>query len=266
MIKTVVVSDINFGVVLAAIEKPDVIAAVLNDVMSGARAFWIQQAGTKLSSSRRDYINGIQEVVVGKKTASVSLVGVLPNLVEQGMDAYDMHTTLLGPDVPVVPWGSGQKGKHARKDGGFYRVIPFRHQTPGTIGQGGGTPMGKQYAGMLGKAASEELGKKIHAEAKKLAPTTGKPGSATQWGDRLPEGLAPKLSEKHSTDIFAGMVKQEKKYKGATQSTYTTFRVISDGVPDKWHHPGIEPSRLADEVEKYVEKIAPLAFAALMEG
>lgn len=263
MIKTVVIADENTAVALAALEDDDVIATVLNDVMSAARAFWIQQAGSKLKTSRRDYINGIQEVVVGKRTASVALVGVLPNLVEQGMAAFDMHTTLLGPDVPVVPWGSGQKGKHARKDGGFYRAIPFRHQTPGSIGQGGGVPMGKQYAGAMGMAAANELGKKIHAAAKELAPTTGKPGK-TQWGERLPEGLAPKLSAKHTTDIYAGMVRQEKTYKGATQSTYTTFRMISDGVPDKWMHPGIEPANIADDVEKYVDKIAPLAFAALL--
>lgn len=264
MIKTVIIQDASTELLLQALADNDVVSAVLEDVMAGARDFWIQLAGQKLNSSRRDYINGIQKVVSGKKTASISLVGVMPNNVEQGMDAYDMHTTLLGPEVPVVPWGSGQKGKHARKDGGYYRVIPFRHQTPDSIGQGGGAPMGTAYQGMLGTSAAAELGKKIYAEAAKLSATKGKPGKATSWGDRLPAGLAPKLKSSHSTDIYSGMVRSSKKYKGEEQSTYTTFRVISDGVPDKWHHPGIPAANLADEVEKYIDKIVPLAFDLLV--
>lgn len=161
--------------------------------------------------------------------------------------------------------GSGQKGKHARKDGGFYRAIPFRHQTPGTIGQGGGAPMGTQYTGLIGQAAAEELGKKIHTAAQELKKTTGSPSKGTKWGERLPEGLAPKLKEKHTTDIYSGMVRMEKKYKGATQSTYMTFRMISDGQPTKFLHPGIEAANLAAEVEQYIDKVAPLAFAALVK-
>lgn len=266
MIKTIIIADEDLAAALSASASPEVIRAVLNDVMTGARNEWIKLAGERLSSSRRDYINGIQNVELSGMLATVALVGVMPNNVEHGMPAYDMHTTLLGPDVPVVPWGSGERGKHARKGGGFYRVIPFRHQTPGTLGQGGGAPMGTQYKGALGDEEAKSLGKKIHKAAKKLAPTTGAPGEKTKWGERLPEGLAPKLSEKHSTDIYAGMVRQEKTYKGATQSTYTTFRVISDGVPDKWMHPGIEAVHIADDVQKYVEKVAPMAFAALFGG
>jgi hypothetical protein len=264
MIKTVVIADVNMGIMLAALADKDVVASVLEDVMTGARNEWIKLAQTKLNSSRRDYINGIQEVVVEKFSASVTLLGLMPNYVENGMSPFNMHSTLLGPDVPVVPWGSGQKGKHARKDGGFYRVIPFRHQTPGTIGQGGGAPMGTQYAGMLGQSVAASLGKKIHEAAKALKPTTSEPGKATQWGERLPEGLAPKLKSTHTTDIYSGMVRQEKKYESATQSTYATFRVISDGQPDKWMHPGIEPAHLADDVEKYLDKVAPAAFAMLV--
>jgi hypothetical protein len=256
MIKTIVVKDSSVELVLAALSDEGVVQTVLSDVMAGARHKWISLAAQRLNSSRREYIDGIQEVVVGRHSASIALLGVMPNHVENGMGAYDMHATLLGPDVPVVPWGSGQKGKNARKDGGYYRVIPFRHQTPGTSGQGGGAPMGT--------GAATALGRKIHAAAKNLKATTGQPGQATSWGDRLPSGLAPKLKQSHSTDIYSGMVRAEKKYGTATQATYTTFRVISDGVPDKWHHPGIEPAHLAQEVEKYIDQIAPAAFALLV--
>lgn len=243
----------------------EVIQSVIADVLAGAHAFWIKRAGEKLHSTRRDYLEGIQEVEVNGKTGGIALLGLLPNLVEGGMSAYDMHETLLGPNVPVVPAGSGMKGKHARKDGGFWRVIPFRHQTPGTIGQGGGAPMGSAFEG-AGSAFAAAIGKTVHNKAQKLKPSLGMPGGKTQWGGRLPEGLAPKLKEKHSTDIYAGMAKLQKKYASATQNTYMTFRIISDGVKDKWLHPGITPANISDDVQAYVDKVAPLAFAALLSG
>lgn len=265
MIKTVIISDADMDLMLSALSDDSVITSLLENIMAGARNEWIKLAGARLNSSRRDYINGIQEVVVGKRTASITLLGEMPNNIEHGMSAYDMHSTLLGPNVPVVPWGSGLKGKHARKDGGYYRAIPFRHQVPGTIGQGGGAPMGTQYKGLLGQEAANALGAKIHSAAKQLAASRGMPGQPTKWGGRLPDGLAPKLKAHHSTDIYSGMVKMKKMYAAADQSTYMTFRMISDGAPEKWHHPGIEAVHLADEVEKYVDKIAPLAFAALVK-
>lgn len=263
MIHVLTVSDANIQAVLDALSDKSTVTSIIEDVMDGARAFWIQQAGQKLTTSRRDYIQGIQKVQIKGETASIALVGTLPNLVENGMSAYDMHDTLLGPNVPVVEFGAG-KGKHARKDGGFWRVIPFRHQAPGTIGQGGGVPMGNPYEGKVDNAA--QLGKSIYKAAKKLAPSTGMPGGKTQWGERLPEGMAPKLKPQHATDIYAGMTRMEKTYEKATQSSYMTFRVISDGVPDKWHHPGLPGVFLAKEVQKFVDKQAQAAFAALIGG
>lgn len=76
-----------------------------------------------------------------------------------------------------------------------------------------------------------------------------------KWGGRLDEGHAPIMRGRHVTDIFAGMVRQEKTYKGATQSSYMTWRMIStnprthrydaDGtkmgqtMERNWTHPGL---------------------------
>jgi hypothetical protein len=241
---------------------PDLVEVVLRNILDSARAFWIKRAGETLSSGRRDYINGIQPVRISGSVGTIALVGAFPLMIEEGASPYDMHTTLLGPNVPVVPVGSGMKGKHQGKKG-FYRAIPFRHQSPTSIGQGGGAPMGSQYAGHPAVANAQKLGKAVYKEARKLGASTGMPGGPTTWGDRLPEGLAPKLKELHTTDIFAGMVRLEKTYEKATQSTYMTFRTISDAVPSKFHHPGIEAHHIADEVQDFVDEVAPLAFAAL---
>lgn len=274
MIKVSIVADAGIEAALAAFSSPEVIQAVLGDIMSGARDKWLTLAGERLHTSRRDYVNGIQEVEIDGMTASVALVGQLPNMVEDGFSAFDMHTTLLGPNVPVVPAGSGLKGKHNILDkqgqptGKYWRTIPFRHQGPSTIGQGGGTPVGSQYVGMLGPEAAAKLGRKIWRAAQKLGATTGMPGVVPMPSSmgRLPEGLAPKLMPHHSTDIYAGMLKMQKTYEGSTQNTYTTFRRISDNQPSKWLHPGIEGAHLADEVEKYIEQVSMDAFTALLKG
>jgi hypothetical protein len=257
MIRTVVVSDFAPTAILQAV-SPELLEQMLVDVMSGARAFWIMEAQKRLSSSRRDYINGIQEVVTESGAASVALVGAFPVAVEEGMPAYDMRTTLLA---------AGAKGVHTNAEGGRYRSIPFQHQTPGSSGQGGAAPMGSAYADSLGLEAARAIGKAVYAEAKKLAPTTGMPGGPVSYGGRLPAGLAPKLKGIHTTDIYAGMVRQQKTYAKATQNTYTTFRTIStNSDPAKWMHPGIPAARISEDVEKYVADAAVASLSALIGG
>lgn len=254
MIHTFVLTDVFPEAMIAAMDKR-VLETAIQDIMAGARSKWIQLAGERLNSSRRDYINAIQEVHVEGTTASIELVGVLPNMVENGADAFDMHDTLLkGPGV------------RTSASGNRYRSIPFRHQTPGTAGQGGGTPMGRAYEGHPAVKDAQELGRTIYTYGKKLAATIGEPGGGVKYGDRLQAGLAPKLKEKHSTDIYAGMIREQKTYKSATQSQYITFRTISDAVPDKWQHPGIQAANLGQEVEDFVQKIAPMALGALFNA
>lgn len=267
--------------VLAAMD-PEVIQQALLAIMDGAWAFWVQQAGLRFHSTRRDYQAGIQPVqAIQGGGAMVVLAGQLPNLLENGMAAFDQHDTLLGPNVPTVP--VGQRGKHRNKAGGFYRAIPFRHQVPGTLGVGGGAPMGSSYEGVVADAVA--LGRAVHAAAKRLAPTTGQPGGpvSTARGGRLPAGTggAPLLRSQprrmmvggqvrtaapHAVDIYAGMVRQQKTYGRATQNTYMTFRTISTSQPDKWLHPGLEPAHLADEVSRYVDRVAPAALWAVLNG
>lgn len=234
------------------------------DLAAAARSHWIGLAQKELKSSRRAYVQGIQGIEVGKGYAAVSLVGLIPNLVENGQNPYDMHTTLLGPGVPLAT--PGKSGKRRAKDGHYYRAIPFRHQVPGTLGQGGGQVMGSAYQGHAAIADAAALGRSIHKHAQKLGATTGMPGQATKWGDRLPAGLAPKLRAHHSTDIYAGMVKMAKAYKEVTQNQYMTFRMISEAVPEKWHHPGIESRHLAPRVQRYIDGIAGKAALALVKG
>jgi hypothetical protein len=253
---------------LSAITSVAAQASLLNDIAYGAYAKWTKLARDNLVSTRAAYIDGLQ--YTGRKAADgvsleavITLNGELANEIEQGAESYDMHDTLLGPDVPVVP--RGQRGKHNKKGGGFYRVIPFRHQGPDTNGIHG-APMGSSYGESLGHDEAYKLGKAIYAEAKKLKATVGMPGGKVKYGGRLPAGLAPKLKEHHHSDIYAGMIKQSKTYAKATQSQYATFRTISTGSPG-WVRKATEGKHFCEEVQRFTEdRLIPGAIKAFLRG
>jgi hypothetical protein len=232
---------------LLALMSDQFIETVLDDVATAARAKWIRLAQTELHSSKRDYIDSIQDVEGSGNERIIALVGWLANAVENGMEAYDLRDTLLG----------GGKGKKS-KDGHRYRAIPFRHGTPGSGGQGG-TPMGSRMGPQGGQSLAwasqgqaSRLGKRIYAAAKQLEQ-----GSRLRTSERRRKGFiqVPKLAPWHKTDIFSGMTKVRKTYAAATQSQYMTFRTISDANPAGWIHPGIQARHLARQVEEHVKGI-----------
>lgn len=249
---------------------------ILQDLADAARYEWIRIAQAELFSTRRDYIAGIQKVRYEPGKATITLSGVLPNIIEKNQDAYDMHDTLLGTNVPVAPLG--QRGKHKSLDGGFYRAIPFRHQTP-KGGGAAGQPMGRPYRGHDAVQDAKKLGRQVYNKAKKLSPSKSMPGEGMTYGGRLKttqekggEGLfVPKLRPYHATDIYSGMIRAEKTYKKATQSHYMTFRTIAvdaEGEPkgsSPWIRPQTEGRNFARRVNEFVQKIAPQAFTAYLE-
>jgi len=248
---------------------------ILQDIAEAARFEWDRLAKTELFSTRSVYRDAIQKIHYQPGQATIALVGVLPNLIEKGQDSYDMHDTLLGPDVPVAPLG--ERGKHRSRDGGFYRAVPFRHVTP-TSGGASGSPMGRPYRGHDVIQDAKKLGRAVYKAAKKLEPSKSLPDKGMTYGGRLKttqekggKGLfVPKLRPYHATDIYSGMIRAEKTYKSATQSHYMTFRTIAvdaEGIPkgsSPWIRPQTAGRDFAKRVSQYVQKIAPAAFAAYL--
>jgi len=258
--------------------KPDMIRAVVRDIADGARKKWLDLAAKDKSVFKKAYIDGIQEVKFTKNLAIISLVGEVPHMLEDGAPSVDMRKFLLGPGVPVVPLG--ERGKHKNSSGGYYRAIPFRHSTPGT-GQVVGQAMGSAYAGHDAVRSARNLGDLIYKAAKKLSATTSNPYGKSTWGGRLdtnklrtygtvigPGPMIPLLKPHHKTDIYQGMIRQEKVYEKAKQGQYTTFRTISTtgGDPDSWIRKPIEARHYASQVDAYIQKVAPMALMAFLEG
>jgi hypothetical protein len=276
----------NFTVEQLALLTVDVVSTILDNVVQSARNHWIKIAKEDDSHLKLDYLRGIQPIdVKGRKgTWTVSLVGELPHLLEDGDPELDMRDTLLGPNVPVVPLGN--RGKHLSKNKQFYRAIPFRH-TGSNSGSVVGQAMGSAYQGMLGVKEAKKLGRKVFKDAKQLSasvtspiitretiknPFTGKSttdwvfgGKKQTWGDRLSAGYAPKLKEHHTTDIYAGMVRMEKTYVKGTQSQYMTFRTISTAKRVGWIRKPIEARHYAEKVRLFVDDLIPKAIDAFMK-
>jgi len=245
---------------LSSILGDDFVAAVLDDLATGARAKWIRLASSKLNSSRSDYLEGISEVEYGNDSRTISLTGWLPNAIEEGIDSFDMRKTLLG-DSPT------SKPAKVSKSGHKYKSIPFRHATPGTKGAVGaamGSRMGPQGAsslawgsgGIMSKGQAAKLGNRLYKAAKSLQA-----GQRLKTSDKRRKGFVqvPKLAPHHSSSIYAGMTRQITSgpaRKGAQrQSLYTTFRTISEATDTGWIHPGITARRLIPDVEAFARTL-----------
>lgn len=254
------------------------LAEILYGLADAGRSEWVRLAGKTYFTTRRDYIAGIQPVRLRPGVAVITLAGELPNMLEHDTKKIELHDTLLGPNVPLVPLG--QRGKHPSAGGGEYRAIPFRHATPrsgGAVGQ----PMGRPYTKSKYKADAKRLGKEVYALAKTLLPTVGGPGGVLRYGERLggfgtekafEQIKVPKLRPYHAVDIYSGMIRSEKKYEKATQSFYVTFRTIAKDAKGQkvGSSPWIRGARKGDQLHKkvvaFIESIAEDAVKTYVEA
>ena len=78
-----------------------------------------KQAGEKLHQTRNEYIRSIEVKSVNDNTTEVSIVGFMPNAVEQGISPFDEKIGFL-KSSKVTPTKDGK---------GFYITIPFRFKS-----------------------------------------------------------------------------------------------------------------------------------------
>lgn len=197
---------------------------------------WHAAAMRGLKSSRNQYINNLQIGQISPTKKFIQLTGKLPNMIEDGVGAFDMKVGFLkGPKVKV--------GKNGIK----YITIPFRHATPGAIGEDA--------------AFSNVMPPQIYDIVKNLRPlktnitigNTQRPASLSN--DSIPErfrvqNTRPAISNlntqktysayQHKSSIYTGMIREEKTYENATQGKYITFRRVSEKSDvNSWIHRGI---------------------------
>lgn len=240
----------------------------VNQVLDIARGELVRLARRELHGTASKYIEAVGEPKV-RFEGHWRVIGELPlgegiaTLLENGSPPWDMRKTHLP--------GKNPEGVKVNAEGFMYRSIPMSHGAPGGSG-GGGPPMGSQFTKEgarltsrahkreLGRRHANKIGKTVFDMAQNLQPSYTHPGKRTAWGQRLDAGLAPLLRPRHVTDVFDGMVRNEKTYSAATGSNFTTFRTISqdpksmhsDSGGQNWMHPGFEARDLFAKVNQYI--------------
>lgn len=182
---------------------------------------------------KKAYIESIDRRMTSLLTGEIWTDYDRAELIDSGVPAWDMKR--------MLQTSSRTRISHSRAhEGQKYLIIPFRHGVPGA------------------NALSPAMPKEIYAKAKFLSPSvvsgktkrvsaTGKKITKliTDWGGKLPAGLAPKKKFQHKTDIFAGMVKVDTSAGKAKSSTYLTFRVMGEWQSAGWIYPKRHPELFA---------------------
>lgn len=201
-------------------------------------------ASRELRKTRRVFKDNIQFPEFERSgygiRGSITLTGALPNMIEQGAAPFDMK----------VGFGRSAK-KKMKKGGGWYLSIPFRHATPGSIGDN------PAFSSVMSSGVYEQMKQKITTVSSPFFGTIRQGGSLTvndlykagvrgtgrraaipkaNMGDLTKEQAAP---YQHKSHIHAGMKRMQTMYGTAEQSTYMTFRRVSDLSPaNSWIHRG----------------------------
>lgn len=186
---------------------------------------WKREAARALGSTLAAYQNAISVEAIRGDTATIALTGTIPVLVERGMGPGGIGTQGQY-DARKFVLKPGTKSLKMAKAGWLYVNVPMGF-TEAAIGAIGG-------AGAVKAARS-------------LAPSTSAPGAPTIWGGRLGGG-----------GRLAGLVRMAKTYAAATQSTYRTWRTMSQGGKP-WIVKGVKARNLAAVVlEKLPQVLSEL--------
>ena len=188
---------------------------------------WRLKASQTLHSTRNDYVNNLDITKTGKFSRVITLHGVLPNMIEQGANGFDIKEH----------FEKSKKAIHTiDKKGGahWYLTIPYRHGTPGIVGENA--------------AFSDIMPVEVYKIAKTLHKSQQLSKNELPAKYQIPKthyfrmpGQKQVVSYKHKSPIFSGLKKSTGVYAKTTQNTYVTFRRVSDkSDPMSWIHPGIK--------------------------
>lgn len=184
----------------------------------------IQIANASLVTSRLDYINSMDFEDLGNLfIISIKEPGVH---FENGFEAFDQKQGLIhGPHSKVS--ASGHR----------YNIVPFSHKGATT-----------KESESKGQAYVSEL-KNTIKKMQQLAP----PKEIRDRSGRVIGRVVAK-TPKDIQGVTSGMIKIEKDYNKKKQSSYLTFRGVSEkSDPADWIHPGYKGLKAFEAVEKTIE-------------
>ena len=216
-------------------EVNNLMEAVLTDVSFRIISEWRGLANDGLRTSRSEYVRGIQLPEIQGNTSTISLIGTLPNMLEQGASPFDMKEGFR----------NSSRVKFSKDGKSWYMSIPFRWGTPGTVSFAN-VMEPEVYDLMLGKEAfNRDAGQKGETLKESELPL-GLQGRLTR--SKIVFGEKVYGAYKHKSNIRDAMRREQKTYERATQSQYVTFRrVSSNSDPLSWIHKGLAARNFADQ-------------------
>jgi hypothetical protein len=202
------------------------------------------------------YKKGIQMVENTAERTVIELVGMFPNMFEQGLGAGGVGSDVRPFDLRLHVLRKAVPNKVHPGKNGLYANVPFEH----TLGSISAAAVRKKTMSTKIKTAqgmTAIIKKKISARtaAERLKATTTEMSPQgeriTRYGERLEAGFADVSSnvisgQKHATDILHGVIRMEKGYaqSGETGVQHRSFRRISQGGKP-WMSKGIPARNVA---------------------
>ena len=209
-----------------------IVANAVDSVTLEVYRKWRLQASKGLTSTRNDYMNGIQIINNSLFSKTITLNGTLNNMIEKGKAPFDMKIGFR--NSPKVKY-SYKTDKNGNVTTSWYLTIPFRIGVPTTIGDNSafsGVMPDEVYDVVKKRTASSGL-KKSEVPSPYDIPQSRQAIKIPSKNISIPE-------YKHKSSIYEGLQKKTAAYGKTTQNTYMTFRRVGENSdPNSWIHKGI---------------------------
>jgi len=262
---------LNLGAIILATERLKIKADVLlehavADLAAQTHAHVVEQASSKLHSTRQKYVDALSYEQAGRGSWTVTLDNSAM-WIEEGMPRHEMIDDLLKNGAQV-----------SKKTGARYRVIPLpiksKTQTPAS---GQAIRIAAQKALRAAKINMRDIEKEVDGRAKVgTLHKLDEVGSPLRTGDGAGQGHGPIGHVRQGmtgTPFLKGMRVMQRQVQSAPpviQRTAMTFRVVSSLMKGtgRWVHPGVKAVNLMDEAKAWAEqefevRIKPELLAAL---
>lgn len=222
-------SDVASEFSLDKRQTENMIEYVIKEITALTAKNWDTQAKNTLRASRGEYRRSLIVVDKGRFEGQIILRGVVPNMIEQGAEAFDMK----------VGFANSSKVKHNKK-GEWYLTIPFRYANPDALGES------EAFAGVMPTEVYSV------AKSNKGAPVKDSqlPEEFQIPTTRKAVTIKSTLFEtyKSQTSIYSGLSRDSKTYDKANQGTYHNFRKVGENSdPNMFIHTGIIARNLAEK-------------------
>jgi len=206
--------------------------AVVKTVTKVVHTEWRNQAKRGLTNSRSQYMNSIIASEVGRFTNVLTLVGTVPNMIEQGASSFDMKKGFENSSKKIITRGA---------DGtlGWYLTIPFSWAQPGALGES------SKFTGVLPNDVFKILKGKQKAN----------PDAKLNLSDIPDEYKIPKMTSKLNLLDDQLIPEYKSIYEGVHQvggagkgGPIMSFRRVSKkSLEESWIHPGIKARNFAEK-------------------